>query len=236
MFFKKKGIIESGIFKNITDFHSHILPGVDDGVRTLTEACNTLSYFEKLGVKQVVLTPHIMEDYPLNNPINLKIKFNTLCETYSGPIKLSLGAEYMLDGAFEQQLNLGELIPIFDDHILIETSYINAPINFLNSIKQIQSKGYHVVLAHPERYMYMGSDLYKNLKNNGVSFQLNILSMAGAYGTHAQKKSKKLLQNDYYDCIGSDIHHLNYFRNEIERMHLLSSELRRLNALKEKRI
>ena len=175
-----------------------------------------------------------MEDYPLNSSISLRGKFNSLCEAYEGSIKLSLGAEYMLDGAFEQQLNSNGLMTIFDDHVLVETSYMHAPINFWELITQIKSKGYHVIMAHPERYVYMDSAFYNNLKNNGVLFQLNLLSLAGVYGNHARKKSKQLLQKGYYDCIGSDIHNLNSFRKEIERMQLSNAEIRRLNVLVEK--
>lgn len=232
MIFCKKGFIDSKLMFGLIDCHSHILPGVDDGAKTQNEACDILSYFESLGVKRVILTPHIMEDYPLNNVIHLQEKFALLCRAYSGNIELSLGAEYMLDNQFDGLLDSNELITIFDNHLLVETPYISAPLNFIDTLKQIRSKGYQVILAHPERYMYMDDSYYDQLKEIDVRFQLNLLSLTGVYGAQADEKSKRLLKRDYYDFIGSDIHNLRRFQKEIERTKLSKVIIKKIDALK----
>lgn len=230
----KKSLPKTGLFAGMTDFHCHILPGVDDGVQSMEEACSILAYFETLGIERVILTPHIMEDYPLNTPYCLREKFNSLRDAYHGSIALSLGAEYMLDPGFERALNEQELLPVFDNYLLMETSYLNAPVHFPDLIKQVHSKGFHIVLAHPERYAYMNEYSYEALKNSGVFFQLNILSLAGVYGMRAQQVSRILLKTNRYDFIGSDLHHSLSFRRNIERMELSKGELKRLCLLKEK--
>ena len=83
LFFNKKvSLTECGLFYNWIDRHSHILPGVDDGIRTIEDSMNVLRYYEQIGVDDVWLTPHIMEDCP-NEPYELKERFEELCEAYA---------------------------------------------------------------------------------------------------------------------------------------------------------
>ena len=88
----KKKLIDTGIFKGCTDWHSHILPGVDDGIQTMEDSLAVLAYYEKIGISDVWLTPHIMEDMP-NTPEELRARFQELTEAYQGPVKLHLAAE-----------------------------------------------------------------------------------------------------------------------------------------------
>jgi tyrosine-protein phosphatase YwqE len=81
-------------------------------------------------------------------------------------------------------------------------------MNLYETLKRIKAKGYHPILAHPERYVYMDEAKYRKLKGTGVKFQLNLFSLTGSYGTEIKKKSKKLLSLGMYDVAGSDVHHL----------------------------
>ena len=108
-FRKRIPLKDSGIFKNFTDCHSHILPGVDDGVQTMEEALEILRLYEELGIKSVWLTPHIMEDMP-NTTLHLRERYAELQATYSGPIKLHLASENMLDNLFEERLEKNDLL------------------------------------------------------------------------------------------------------------------------------
>ena len=85
------------------DHHSHILPGVDDGVETMDEALRILATYEELGIKELWLTPHIMEDIP-NTPEKLKARFTQLQAAYNGNIVLRLAAEYMIDNHLRKLL------------------------------------------------------------------------------------------------------------------------------------
>jgi len=95
-FRKKHSLADSGIFAGFTDWHSHILPGVDDGVQTMDEALDILVLYEKIGIKAVWFTPHIKEDVP-NKTAHLKERFAELQAVYEGSVRLHLAAEYMLD-------------------------------------------------------------------------------------------------------------------------------------------
>lgn len=195
-------------FKGLTDWHSHILPGVDDGVENIEDSLSILAEYERMGIESVWLTPHIMEDVP-NSPRALKARFAQLSERYDGPVKLHLAAENMIDRLFIDRLESGDLLPIGSkgNMLLVETSYFNAPYNLNKTFEKIKSKGFHPLLAHPERYNYMESiSEYEQLKKLGVLFQLNMLSLTGFYGKIAKDKAHRLLKMGMYDAVGSDIH------------------------------
>ncbi len=213
-------LAESGIMKGMTDYHSHILPGVDDGVSTIEEAIKALKCYEDLGIKEVWLTPHIMEDYP-NQTEDLRKRSIALNKAYvqesgTGKIIMRLSAENMLSSLFVERFEEGDVLPIIDDkHILIETSYYNPPFGFDKILSQIAGKGYIPMLAHPERYHYMSMQDYEELHDKGIKFQLDYLSVVGAYGGEVQAKATTLLRKGYYSIAGSDIHHLDSFERLI---------------------
>lgn len=197
-FFKKKE--KQNIIKLIgfTDYHSHILPGVDDGVQTMDESLEILRLYEEQGIKSVWLTPHIMEDIP-NTTAHLRDRFAELQAAYTGGVQLHLAAENMLDNLFEERLGKNDLLPLGEngDHLLVETSYFSPPMGLKNILLRIKSKGYHPVLAHPERYAYMDESDYRQLKDMGVKFQINLPSIAGMYGNRIKKKAMFLMSKEY---------------------------------------
>ena len=166
-----------------------------------------LQRYEESGIAEVWCTPHIMEDLP-NTTEGLRARFAELQAAYDGPIKLHLAAEYMMDQLFEERLQNNDLLPLGSEgsRLLVETSYFNPPMGMHDILKQIKTQGYFPVLAHPERYVYMDKDDYRTLKSRGILFQLNLASLAGAYGPDAQKKARWLLKKDFYNLAGSDLH------------------------------
>lgn len=212
--FRKKHTLEdSGYFCGFTDWHCHILPGVDDGVQSMEESLEILAEYERLGVKEVWLTPHIMEDIP-NTTEKLRGRFVELKAAYQGSVSLNLASENMLDNLFEKRLEKNDLLPIGKDGklLLVETSYFNPPMGLKNILLRIRAKGYYPVLAHPERYIYMDDDDYKLLKSMNTKFQLNLFSLHGIYGKEAQKRAQRLQKQGMYDFIGTDLHKIETLR------------------------
>lgn len=205
MWFGKKPLSE--IWVGATDCHSHILPGVDDGVADMETSLKILAAYEKLQIREVWCTPHVMEDVP-NKTEDLKARFAELKAAYQGPVRLNLAAEYMMDGLFLDRLEQDDLLTHGHEGnaLLVETSYFTPPMDLHGILKTIKGKGYYPILAHPERYLYMKMNDYAPLKEMGVYFQLNLASLAGAYGKDALKKAQKLLKDKAYNFIGSDIH------------------------------
>lgn len=205
--FKRRNSAGAGTLKGFVDWHCHILPGVDDGLQTIDESLQVLAEYERLGIAQVWLTPHIMEDIP-NTTAGLRARFAELTEAYKGGVQLHLAAENMLDALFEERLAARDLLPIGPggDHLLVETSYFNPPMDLHGMLERIMSAGYRPILAHPERYIYMGEKDYVQLHGMGVEFQLNLPSLAGMYGTEARKKARRLGKLGLYAYSGTDLH------------------------------
>ena len=199
----------SSLLTGFTDHHSHILPGVDDGVKKMETSLIVLERYEQLGIAEVWCTPHVMEDIP-NTTEKLQARFAELCKAYQGPIKLHLAAEYMMDALFEERLEQGDLLKLGDEgnQVLVETSYFTPPMDLDSILRRIKQKGLYPVLAHPERYVYMRKDRYHALKDDGIRFQLNLSSISGAYGSEAKDKARWLLKQGYYNLAGSDLHSL----------------------------
>lgn len=215
----KVPVHKSRLLEGFRDCHCHLLPGVDDGVGKMEETMQILEEWEMEGVKEVWLTPHIMEDMP-NKPSELRQRFTSLLSHYSGTIKLHLAAEHMMDGLFAQRLEADEVLPIGEQgtRLLVETSYYTPPMNMKAIIDNIKKKGYEPILAHPERYQYMEKDDYKMWKKSGVLFQMNLPSIVGAYGQGVQRKAEWLLKENMYDYCGTDTHsidHVDFFLSAI---------------------
>lgn len=212
-FFNKKYTVrDSDLMAGFIDWHSHLLPSVDDGVKQADESLGILSMMQEVGIRHVVFTPHVMEDIP-NSPEELSTRFEVFQKQWTGKIELSLGSENMLDNLFSTRLIEKNLLPIHNNLLLVETSYFNPPINLDGILNTILHQGYFPVLAHPERYRYMNTSDYDRIKGYGVRFQLNVPSLTGCYGREAYEKSIDLLKKGYYDMAGLDIHRTTQFEN-----------------------
>ena len=213
-------VSESGLLKGRTDWHCHLLPGVDDGFKELERSLEALARYEQEGITDVWLTPHIMEDIP-NTTSDLKARFESLKAAYPGGIRLNLASENMMDALFDERLDAGDLLPLGEGRLLVETSFFNPPFDMDGILNRVKSKGFFPLLAHPERYIYMDMRRYEALKADGIEFQLNITSLIGAYGHEAKAKAEKLLQAGMYEYSGTDLHRLSSFE------HLLAAEVRK---------
>ena len=198
----------------------------------MEESLKILSSYEHHGIKDVWLTPHIMEDIP-NSTAQLRTRYSELKTAYSGPIILHLASENMLDNLFEERLQQGDLLPIGEDgrQLLVETSYFNPPYGLHDILKRIKSKGYFPVLAHPERYIYMGQKEYQQLKQLEVAFQLNLPSLAGAYGTETQRKARWLLEKGYYQYRGTDTHRQSSWEVIVQKQEIQKDAVKIISSL-----
>ena len=204
---RKYSLLGCGALQGITDRHSHVLFGVDDGAATLEHSLGILAYEEEIGVKELWCTPHIMEDVE-NTTHALRERFAELQEAYKGPIKLHLAAEYMLDNLFAERFKAGDLLTMEDNTVLVETSTWNPPPDMSGTLRKIQKAGYCPLLAHPERYRYMNDIAYERLHKMGIHFQLNLGSLVGYYGETAMFKAYRMLEKGWYSEVGSDCHRL----------------------------
>jgi protein-tyrosine phosphatase len=194
------------------DFHNHILPGVDDGSPDVHASLNYLMGMAELGIHTFVLTPHIHSDLYPNKASHLKQVFENLqneVTRYQIPIQLHLGAEYLMDNHFLEVELSQELLHFGKQkNILFEFPLAGLYNNWEATVFKAQSLGYQLILAHPERYLYI-KDLafFEKLKDKGVHLQMNSLSIFGYYGSRVRTLAEKLLANGWYDYMSSDLHH-----------------------------
>ncbi len=201
-------------FKNLItiDLHSHLLPGIDDGVRTLDESLKIIKKFKALGYTKLITTPHIISDSYPNTKVIIEAKLIEVKKALKNAnidIEIEAGAEHYIDMNFLEDIKEDRLVPFCKKYILFETSYISKPIIFEQAIFEMQAKGYIPVLAHPERYQYMQNNMeeYIHLKELGVLFQMNIKSLRNTSNS-VYAIALKLMKLGLIDFIGSDAHRM----------------------------
>ena len=232
MLFREKSIQQFSLLCGFCDIHSHLLNDVDDGSQSADESLAALSWLEQQGVTTLWLTPHIMEDMP-NQTQALKQRFEKLSALYTGSVHLRLAAEYMLDTLFRQRYQANDLLPLAESYLLVETSCLTPPLGLDSLLFNICNGRYRPILAHPERYLYMQGTDYEKLKDRGICFQLNLMSLAGMYGREACRKAHGLLKKGLYDFAGTDVHRLPALEKAVKKRCISPAEVRLLQQVAE---
>lgn len=215
-FFKKnKPVLSELIPSDYVDIHSHLLPGIDDGSKNIESTIDLIQSLKSIGFSEFITTPHVMEYVWKNERSTIeenssKTKATLAESSIFNPFKAA--AEYMMDDHFRMLFQNQHLLTLKDNLVLVEMSYINAPLNLYDILFDLQVAGYQPVLAHPERYNFYHKNLdqYKKLKTVGCKFQMNLLSSVGYYNSYVAKAADYLLENNMIDFVGSDVHHSNH--------------------------
>lgn len=213
---KKVDIISAGWLEGMTDIHCHLVPAVDDGSRSLDETRQLIEAMRSIGIQRIITTPHIYRRYPHNDSSTLQQELERLLPDLSDlGVPLMLGAEHMLDEGFEAHLAKPLLTLGTSKYLLVETSFVGAPLDLFRLIQQVISAGAIPMLAHPERYLYMDDRMYDQLRGAGCAFQLNLFSLTGMYGEQVQRRAQQLLERGVYSFVGTDTHRIELFRRTI---------------------
>ena len=233
MFGFGKHSLPENLFRGACDVHCHLLPGVDDGFSTMEKSLHALKKLEERGIKKMVFTPHFMKDYPENHRDAIMAKFDAYKAEAAKvcSVELHLAAEYMLDACFMDHFKEGFLTLDGGNHVLCETSYMMYEHGITEMIYEIMCAEFQPVIAHPERYEYANKDNYFRWKDKNYKFQLNLLSLAGAYGGNAVAKSQYLLKEGFYDYVGSDMHGLSNFERFLPEIRLNKKSIEQLERL-----
>ncbi|NVN95665.1 MAG: hypothetical protein HXX18_10330 [Bacteroidetes bacterium] len=198
-----------------TDMHSHLIPGIDDGVATMNQSIALIKEMYNLGFNKIITTPHIQGEVYKNTPEIILSGLEDVRKAIKSEginIQLEAAAEYLLDDRFDEKFKANKLLTFGSKHILVEMSYFSPHPNLFNFIFELQIEGYKVILAHPERYSYWFNSFnkYEELKDRGVFFQLNTISLGGYYGEKVKKIAEKLIDLNMIDFLGTDLHNDNY--------------------------
>ncbi|HAO46582.1 MAG TPA: hypothetical protein DCQ97_06625 [Chitinophagaceae bacterium] len=214
-FFKKKRT-EEDIHQPlpvVTDIHSHILPGIDDGAPDVESSLVLIQGMMNLGIRKFIATPHVIGDLYRNTPqtINTALEeTKAACKKAGLAVEISAAAEYMIDDYFLELLrNKSPLLTLHSNIILTEFSYSTPPGNVEAITAGIIAQGYKPILAHPERYHFYhhNPDIYHHLKEMGFHLQVNLLSLTGYYGKSVRKAALFIIQKNLASLVGTDLHH-----------------------------
>jgi tyrosine-protein phosphatase YwqE len=195
--------------ENYIDIHNHLLAGIDDGAKTREDTISLISGMQDLNITGAIPTPHTFHGLWNNTTSTIKKAYDTAIETDPNRTFLNgYASEYLLDATLIDQIKREPLLCIKDNYVLVELPFFNNPLNLYEMLFELKMKNYKIILAHPERYRYFHKDTKKfnKLKESGVYFQLNLLSLTGYYGKEIQKIAEQLLENELYDFTGTDIH------------------------------
>jgi tyrosine-protein phosphatase YwqE len=199
-----------------TDLHSHLIPGIDDGVKTIDESISIIKQMKALGYSKLITTPHIMmHRFPNSKDIIFPIyeELKEEIEKQNINIELDVSAEYYYDEFFVESIRKKDLFTFGDNYVLFEFSYTTKPFALEQTVYELLNAGYKPILAHPERYTCFSTNLekYHYLKELGLLFQINLNSLHNFYGKKPKKASEYLVDNHLVDFVGSDIHSMKYF-------------------------
>lgn len=228
--FKKKKAPQHSFASLKVDMHSHLIPGIDDGAKTMEDTLELLQGLQRLGYQKVITTPHIYyELYPNSSAIILEglAKVQQAAKAANLEIEVDAAAEYFMDEHFESLLEQEDLLTIGDTQmVLVEMSFLGEAPKLHDYLFRLQTKGYTPLLAHPERYTFYKNDLskYEDLKNRGCLFQLNLLSLQGHYGKGVQQLAQKMLKAEMIDFLGTDLHNEHHLESLFELGSLHSTE------------
>ena len=211
--FKKKASQPPDLSGLVTDMHSHLVPGIDDGATDTGNSIDLISGLTELGYQKFITTPHILWDIFKNNKATITPAFEQLKsdlaeKNINVPIKFA--AEYFLDYHVDELIE--DEIPLLtlkDNLVLVEFSFVSAPLDLKEKLFALQMAGYQPVIAHPERYTYFGrtKERYEELKEAGYFLQVNLLSLTGYYGKIPQEIAMMMVKNKFVDFLGTDLHH-----------------------------
>ena len=208
------------------DIHSHILPGIDDGARTLEESVQLVSEMAGWGFERITCTPHITKKFR-NTRESIQEKFDMLSKAVLDKgldIELRMSAEYRLNPeTWPEILSQGQLMPIEDRYILMEFP-INDPTEMgdlipMEEFRKVLSLGLTPVLPHPERYFYLDHDDLLRYVDASVKIQSNYGSLAGVYGSEVRDRTQSLIDEGIISFLASDMHNMLYIKTIGDWLH-----------------
>lgn len=216
------------------DMHAHLLPEIDDGSKSLEDSLSLVRSLKAQGYEKLLATPHVMYDFYKNPTDQILSKLDetrAFLKKNGEDIELEASAEYYFDEELKARLKTNDILSFGkENYLLFEFSYFNEHQGVYEGLSEMFSKGYTPVLAHPERYPYLVEQLDKfdQLKEMGVKFQLNLMSLVGHYGDSAFHGSNYLIDKGFIDFIGTDTHRVSHIpviekALKTERLHHLVS-------------
>ena len=221
------------------DMHSHLIPGIDDGSKSMEESLQLLRRLADFGLEKIITTPHIMSEYYKNTPEIIRMGLEDLRKAAKQEgikIQIDAAAEYYIDEIFLEKVKAGEdLLTFGNQYILVETGFINKPQMLLDIFFHLEMAGYKPILAHPERYQYLLVDkkLQEELIDRKLLFQVNLLSLTGFYSKQVKEFGESLIERGVVPLLGTDCHNSRYLDmlETLPQHHKIYDKIRQLDLI-----
>lgn len=205
--------------RQMIDIHTHILPNIDDGSKSIDESVMMLEKEIKDGINTVVLTPHFR-----NNKELIIKRFNEFIKNINLDINLLLGSEIHYEKNTLDLLKRDELLTINNTkYLLIEFSPYEDKNTIKKTLYNICVNGYHPIFAHAERCALDIKD-YEEIKRDGTLIQVNVSSLK-------IKLVKKLIKNNLVDFIASDCHSVNERMPNMDKAKKVLKKYKNINSI-----
>ncbi len=200
----------------LADLHNHLVPGVDDGARTLEDVVDSVGRMSRVGIRRIITTPHLTGSLTLE-PSELEDRLDEVTEAWEEAaaavgrhfpdVEFRRGHEIMLDVPdvrFEEpRVRLGGT-----SFVLVEWPRLHLPPGTTQVLRRIRADGYRPVVAHPERYIGLDAELriVAEWREAGAYLQVSYGSLEGHYGPDARTTAYRLLRRGWAHYLASDFH------------------------------
>jgi len=194
------------------DMHSHILPGMDDGARSMPQTLRMLETAVSEGISTMIATPHNMpgKGCPPVSVVRRKVdELRKTVEQEGIPLEIVAGTEYYYREEVLDILENGEGVTLANsDCVLVEFEPLAERNYIRNAVRNILGTGYRPVIAHVERYAKLMEDIsvLSDMRKNGILVQVNAMSVTGDNGRQAKKDVRSLLKKGLVDFVATDAH------------------------------
>ena len=194
------------------DIHSHILPGMDDGSRSMGQTLRMLETAVSEGITTMIATPHNMpgKGCPAGSVVRGKVKeLGRMAEEEGIPVEIVAGTEYYYREEVLDILESEDAVTLGNsDCVLVEFEPMAERNYIRNALRNILGLGYTPVIAHVERYAKLMEDIsvLYDMRKNGILVQVNAMSVTGDNGRQAKKDVKSLLKKELVDFVATDAH------------------------------
>lgn len=206
----------------MVDIHSHILPSIDDGARTLDEALQIASIAANNGINHIVATSHgNYYPYTLDEYRHSFQRLQYAIRERNIPVTLYPGMEIFMDDQAFSLIDEKKLLTINStNNILVEFPFEEDPDRVCDSIAKLIKKQYNIVLAHPERYIFIQKDLELAyyLEEMGCVLQVNRGSILGEFGERCRNLAIRMMDDGIVNVIATDAHDTKYRPPSIQKL------------------
>ncbi len=196
------------------DVHSHLVPDVDDGARSVEDVLEAIDRFIRYGVRKFITTPHL-DGSLTHDPTRLKERLDLVSEAFDEAaeavggrfpeVEFRRGHEVMLDVP-EVDFTDPRTRLAGTSFVLVEWPRLQLPPGTSGVVARIVAQGYRPIIAHPERYVGMELATAEAWRDAGALLQVNLGSLVSRYGADARTLAYRLLRRGWADYLASDFH------------------------------